>query len=126
MGNTLMNHKNERKSSGRGIVGFIVRFVVAAFVLMIASWLVPGFVVAGFTTAIVAALIIAAADYLIQRVFGFDASPFGRGISGFLVSVAIIYVAQFFVTGMGATLWGAVIAALIIGLIDMLLPTKFL
>lgn len=126
MGNASMNHEEERKSSGRGIVGFIVRFVVAAFVLMIASWLVPGFAVSGFITALVAALVIAAADYLIERIFGFDASPFGRGISGFLVSAAIIYVAQFFVTGMGVTLWGAVIAALVIGIVDMLLPTRFL
>ena len=126
MGNESINHEDERKRSGRGIVGFIVRFVVAAFVLMVASWLVPGFVVSGFVTALVAALIIAAADYLIERVFGFDASPFGRGISGFLVSAAIIYVAQFFVTGMEASLLGAVIAALVIGLVDMMLPTRFL
>ncbi len=124
MGNASMNHEGERKDSRHGIVRFIVRFVVAAFVLMIASWFVPGFVVSGFITALVAALVIAAADYLIERVFGFDASPFGRGISGFLVSAAIIYIAQFFVTGMEATLWGAVIAALVIGLADMLLPTR--
>ena len=93
---------------------------------MIASWLVPGFAVSGFITALVAALVIAAVDYLIERVFGFDASPFGRGISGFLVSAAIIYVAQFFVTGMAVSLWGAIIAALVIGLVDMLLPTRFL
>lgn len=126
MGNTSVNHEEERKSSGHGIVRFIVRFVVAAFVLMIASWLVPGFAVSGFVTALVAALVIAAVDYLIERVFGFDASPFGRGISGFLVSAAIIYVAQFFVTGMAVSLWGAIIAALVIGLADMLLPTRFL
>lgn len=126
MGNVSMNHEDERKSSGHGIVRFIVRFVVAAFVLMIASWLIPGFVVSGFITALVAALVIAAADYLIERIFGFDASPFGRGISGFLVSAAIIYIAQYFVTGMGVTLWGAIIAALVIGLADMLLPTRFI
>ena len=46
----------------------------------------PGFSIRGFWTAVIAALIISAIDYLIERIFNFDASPFGRGLSGFIVS----------------------------------------
>ena len=122
------NTRNDeaRRSTGGGAIGFIIRFVVAAVVLLVTSWLVPGFSIRGFWTALIAALIIAAVDYLIGRIFNFDAAPFGRGVSGFIVSAAIIYFTQFFVANMAVSIWGALIGALIIGLIDMLLPTRFM
>lgn len=121
-----MNNGETRKSTGGSVVGFIIRFVVAAVVLLVTSWLVPGFSIRGFWTALIAALIISAIDYLIGRLFNFDAAPFGRGISGFLVSAAIIYFTQYFVGNMAVSIWGALIGALVIGLIDMLLPTRFM
>jgi len=44
---------------------------------------------------------------------------------GFLVSAAVIYVTQFIVPALRVTLLGALIAAFIIGLIDMFIPTHF-
>ena len=69
-------------------------FIVAAIVLMITAWLTLVFP-DGFGTALIAALVIAAMDWIIQRVFKIDASPFGRGIVGFIVSAVIIYLTQF-------------------------------
>ena len=103
-------------------IGIITRFIVAAIVLMITAWLTPGFSRMGFGTALIAALVIAAMDWIIQRVFKIDASPFGRGIVGFRVSAVIIYLTQFLVPGMSISIWGAIIASIIIGIIDAILP----
>jgi hypothetical protein len=125
MGNSRHDNGQQRRSSGTGLVGFIIRFVVAAIVLMVTAYFVPGFRMrGGFTTALIGALVISVADFLIEKLFRFDASPLGRGISGFLVSAAVIYFAQYFVTGMEVSLLGAVIGALVIGLIDTILPTR--
>ncbi len=127
MGNNTSNNGQQRRSTGTGLIGFIIRFAVAALVLMVTAYFVPGFRMrGGFTTALIGALVIAAADFLIEKLFRFDASPLGRGISGFLVSAAVIYFTQYFVRGMEVSLLGAVIGALVIGLIDSILPTRFM
>ena len=127
MGNNTPKNDQQRRSTGTGVIGFIVRFVVAAIVLMVTAYFVPGFRMrGGFSTAIIAALVIAAADFLIEKLFKFDASPLGRGISGFLVSAAVIYFTQYLVQGMEVSLLGAVIGALVIGLFDTVLPTRFM
>ncbi|MGE5630068.1 MAG: phage holin family protein [Caulobacteraceae bacterium] len=127
MGNTTTDHDDQRRTTGSGIIGFIVRFAVAALVLMVTAFFVPGFRMrGGFVTALIAALVISAADYLIEKLFKFDVSPFGRGITGFLVSAAVIYFAQYLVPGMEVSLLGAVIGAVVIGLIDSVIPTRFM
>ena len=103
-------------------VGLIIHFIVAAIVLMVTSLVTPGFRNMTFGTAVIAALVIAAVDYLIQRIFKFDAAPFGRGLSGFIVSAIIIYLSQFVVAGMEINLIGAIIASLIIGIVGAIIP----
>jgi putative membrane protein len=115
---------DEERGRGRGWLSVIIRFIVAAIVLMITAWLTPGFSRLGFGTALIAALVIAAMDWVIQRLFKIDASPFGRGIVGFIVSAVIIYLTQFLVPGMSVTIWGAIIASLVIGIIDAIIPTN--
>jgi uncharacterized membrane protein YvlD (DUF360 family) len=108
------------------ILGAIVRFVVSALVLMVVGWLVPGFQVMGFGSALLAALVIAVVGWVVERLFGGrGVSPYARGLVGFLVSVAVIYVTQFFVAGFRVTLLGAVLASLAIGLIDLFVPGDF-
>ena len=55
---------------------------------------------------------------------GREVSPYARGIVGFIVSAAVIYLTQFFVPGLRVTLLGALLGALVIGIIDLLVPTK--
>jgi hypothetical protein len=127
MANTTSNNDQQKRSTGSGLIGFIIRFVVAAIVLMVTAYFVPGFKMSGgFMTALIGALVIAAADFLIEKLFKFDASPLGRGISGFLVSAAVIYFTQYLVPGMEVSLLGAIIGALVIGLVDTVLPTRFM
>lgn len=114
-----MGEKVEKRTS---IISMIIRFVVNAIVLMIVSYFVPGFVVKSFWVAILAAIVISILDYLLQAIFKIDASPFGRGISGFIVAAIIIYLTQYVIAGFAVTFWGAIIGALLIGVIDAIIP----
>jgi putative membrane protein len=100
----------------------VVRFIVAALVLMIVSWLVPGFRVGGFWSAVLLALVIAVAAWIIEGLFGKKITPFGRGIVGFIISALVIWLAQFIVTGVSTSMIGAILAALVIGIIDLFIP----
>ena len=102
--------------------GLIIRFVVAAIVLLVTAFFAPGFAIANFWTALLQAIVIVGLDYLIESIAGLDASPFGRGFSGFIVSALIIYLTQFIVPGVSVSILGAVIAALVIGIIGAILP----
>lgn len=104
------------------ILGAIVRFVVSALVLMVVGMFVTGFSRLSFTSALFAALVIAAIGWVVERLFGRNIRPMGRGIVGFLTSVVVIYAAQWFVPGMEVTLLGAVLAALLIALVDLFIP----
>jgi putative membrane protein len=106
------------------LLGHLVRFIVSALVLMFVSWLVPGFQVGGFWSAFFLALVIAVAAWIIEGIFGKRITPFGRGIVGFLVSALVIWAAQFVVTNVSSSLIGAVLAALVIGIIDLFIPVK--
>ncbi len=105
------------------MLGTIVRFVVSALVLMVVGWIVPGFYIAGFWTAILAAIVIAAIGWVFERIFGNNISPYGRGVVGFLVGALVIFLAQAVVPGMRVTVWGALLASLIIGIVDLFVPT---
>ncbi len=124
MGHTV-GHEAPKRQTGTGFVGFIIRFAVAAIVLWVTSYLIAGFNIrGGIVSLLIAALVISAADYLVEKLFKVDASPFGNGIKGFIVSAVILYFAQYFVPGMEVSLTGAIIGALVIGLIDAILPTR--
>ncbi|AOZ92085.1 phage holin family protein [Paenibacillus crassostreae] len=103
-------------------LGHVVRFIVAAIVLMIVGWIVPQFSIGGFWSALVLALVIALLSWVIEGIFGKRINPFGRGIVGFLVSAVVIYIAQFIVGGVEVTVLGALLAALVIGIIDLFIP----
>lgn len=102
----------------------IVRFIVSALVLMFVGFLVPGFGPIGFVNALIAAVVISVLGYLIESIVGKKVSPQGRGIVGFLTSAAVIYLAQYLVPALNVTLLGALIAALVIGIIDIFVPTE--
>lgn len=107
------------------MLGAIVRFVVSALVLMVVSWLTPGFQVNGFWGAVFASLVIALLGWIAQAVLGRGASPSGRGIMGFISAAIIIYLTGWLFPGwLAVTWWGALIAAVLIGLADSVVPTE--
>ncbi|MGG4094939.1 phage holin family protein [Paenibacillus sp. FSL W8-0187] len=105
-------------------LGHVVRFIVAALVLMVVGWIVPQFTVGGFGSALLLALVIALIGWAIEGIFGKKVTPFGRGIVGFLVSALVIYLAQFIVGGVSVSILGALLAALVIGIIDLFIPVS--
>lgn len=105
-------------------LGHVVRFVVSALVLMIVGFIVPQFSVGGFWSALFLALVIAAIGWVIEAVFGRKVTPFGRGVVGFIVSAVVIWIAQFIVGGVTVTWIGAILAALVIGIIDLFIPVS--
>ncbi|WAH38408.1 phage holin family protein [Alicyclobacillus dauci] len=106
------------------IIGTIVRFIVSALVLMLVGYLVPGFGVMGFWSAVLAAIVISILGLAMEALFGRRISPYGRGIVGFISGAIVIYVAQLFVPGMRASILGALLASLVIGIIDLFIPTN--
>lgn len=105
-------------------LGHVVRFIVAALVLMLVGFIVPQFSVGGFWSAFFLALVIAALGWIIEGIFGKRVTPFGRGIVGFIASAVVIWIAQFIVGGVSVTLLGAILAALVIGIIDLFIPVN--
>lgn len=106
------------------ITHFLVRLVVGAVVLAITAALTPGFTIAGIWPLLLGAVVLALLDYFAIKLLGVNATPFGRGITGFILAAAIIYATQFFVSGFRVTLWGAIIGALVYGIVDLIIPGR--
>lgn len=98
--------------------------LVGAVVLAVTAFLTPGFTISGIWPLIIAAAVIAIIDYIVQRIIGVDATPFGRGFTGFIVSAIIIYVVKFIVPGYDVSVLGAILGALVYGIVGLLLPGK--
>ncbi|TCP64134.1 phage holin family protein [Baia soyae] len=105
------------------MIRHIVRFIVSVIVLMIVAALVPGFRISGFGTAIIAALFIALLGWLMEMLFGERISPYGRGIVGFISTVVVLYITSMIVNGFEIGVFSAIVAALIIGIVDLFSPT---
>ena len=105
-------------------LGAIIRFIVSAIVLIAVGYILPGFTMVGFMNALIAAVVIALLGYIVERVFGEQISPQNRGIVGFITSAIVIYSAQYFVSGLSVSIIGAALAAAVIGLIDVFVPTE--
>ncbi len=106
------------------MLGLIVRFIVSAAVLMLVSFILPGFAQLGFGQALIAALVIALLGFIAESFFGRTISPQNRGLIGFIASALVIYLAQFIVPGMQVSITGAILAAIVIGVVDLFVPTE--
>jgi len=106
-----------------GWIGAVVRFIVAALVLMLLGYVVPGFSHLTFWYALLAAAVISMAGLLLESAFGRAVSPYGRGLVGFIMSAIVIWLAQFVVPTMHVSVVAALVAAFIIGIVDLFVPT---
>ena len=106
------------------MLGMIVRFVVSAVVLLLVSYIVPGLRVNGFTGALIAAVVIALLGYVIEKAFGDKISRTGRGAVGFFTAAVVIYFSQYLIPSyISVTIIGALLASLVIGIVDAFVPT---
>ncbi|HEY8449474.1 MAG TPA: phage holin family protein [Bacillota bacterium] len=106
------------------MLGLVVRFVVSAIVLLVPGFILPGFQIFGFVNALIAAIVIAVVGYLVESLFGDRISPHARGIVGFFVAALVIWGAQFVVPTMQVSVLGALLASLVIGIVDAFVPTE--
>lgn len=83
----------------------------------------PGFRTLTFFHALFAAVVIAILGWIVESLLGKNVSPYGRGVVGFIVSAITIWIAQFIVPGMEVSVIGALLAAFVIGIIDLFVPT---
>ncbi len=121
----MATNDQAQRTQDRGAFGAIIgRLVAAAIILAITAFFTPGFTIASIWTLIVAAVVLSLLDYGLARVFKVDASPFGRGIVGFILAAIIIYAINFIVPGYNVSLFGAIIAAIIFGIVDAIIPGK--
>lgn len=116
--------ENVERSQRFSIGQLLVRWLVGAIVLAVTAFLTPGFTISGIWPLIIAAAVIAILDYIVEMILGVDATPFGRGLTGFIVSAVIIYVVQYFVAGYDVTILGAILGALVYGIINLLIPGR--
>ena len=117
------NHGKDRDDDFN-MVHMLIRVLVTAIVVAIAAYFTPGFTIDGIWSLVLAAVVIGVLDHLVQRFTGVNATPFGRGISGFLVAALILYATKFIVAGFNISVWGALIGALVIGVVDAIIPGR--
>ena len=109
--------------SGTSTVWQIVgRLIASAVVLAITAFFTPGFTINSIWTLLIAAVVLSVIDYLIVKITGLHASPFGKGFVGFALAAVVLYVTQFFVAGYSISWMAAIIGALIYGVVDYFLP----
>ena len=118
------NHQTRTQtSSGMSTIGQIVgRLFAAAVILAITAFFTPGFQINNIWSLAIAAVVLTLLDYLIIKFTGLHASPFGKGFVGFILSVVVLYVTQYFVAGYSISWMAAIIGALIYGIIDYFIP----
>ena len=119
-----MNNNTKNASGQMTMGGMISRFITSAIILAITAFFTPGFEIASLWTLFLAAAVLAIMDYLFNLVLGVDASPFGRGLVGFIVSVVVLYATQFFVAGYSISWVSAIVGALVYGIIAAMIPGK--
>ena len=119
------DRNNDRRRDNDFSIGeLLLRVLITSIVVAIAAFLTPGFTIDSLWSLLLSAVVIGVLDYLIQKFTGVNASPFGRGLSGFLVAAIILYVTKFIVPGFNISIWGALIGALVIGIVDAIMPGR--
>lgn len=117
------NSQNANVQNGASMVWQIIgRLIAAGVVLAITAFFTPGFQISNFWTLAIAAVVLTVLDYLVSKFTGIQASPFGKGFVGFVLSVIILYVTQYFVAGYSISWMAAIIGAIIYGVVDYFIP----
>ncbi|MBS4881536.1 MAG: phage holin family protein [Peptoniphilus harei] len=104
------------------MIKLIIKILISGLAILITSALSIGIQTDGYTTAIMAAVVIGILDWAINKFTGVDASPFGRGAVGFVVAAIILFITGKIVDGFTVSILGAIIGALILGIVDSFLP----
>ncbi|MBQ8627119.1 MAG: phage holin family protein [Agathobacter sp.] len=117
-----MDNNSKNQSNQMTMGGMLSRFISSSIILAVTAFFTPGFEIASLWTLLLAAVVLSLMDYLFNALLGVNATPFGRGIIGFVVSVVVLYATQFFVAGYTISMLSAVVGAAIYGIIAAIIP----
>ncbi len=113
----------EQTSNGSSTAWQIIgRMIGAAIVLAVTAFFTPGFTINSIWTLVVATIVLTIMDYIIVKLTGINASPFGKGFVGFVLAAITLYLTQYFVVGYSISWVSAIIGALIYGVVDYIIP----
>ncbi|MDX9916681.1 MAG: phage holin family protein [Gudongella sp.] len=109
----------------KGLFSLIIRVLTTAIVLGIAAFFTPGFLITGgFGNLIAAAIFIGLFSWGAKTILGIRLSPFGAGASGYLITAMALYLAKYIVPGFTISVTGALIGALVLGIVDKVIPGR--
>jgi putative membrane protein len=104
------------------MVNFFITWLVSAAVLVLVSYIVPGFTVSNFTAAMIAALAIGIINAVVVPLLNLLALPLNiltLGLFSFVVSAVGLLLASAFVSGFAiAGFWPALLGAVMIAVIN--------
>lgn len=101
------------------------RFLTSLSIFAITIFFTPNFYISSFSILILSSITITILDYFLTTLIGIEDFAFAKGILGFLCATFVIYITQFLVAGYEISLVSSMIASLIYGIIDSLLPEEF-
>ncbi len=109
------------KGNGKSL---IVQVLIAMVVVWLTSVFTPGISArGGIGTLFFAAVAIGLIQWALSSFLGLDRSPVQKGLSGFAVTALILYIAGKLVSGLRVTIFGALIGALVLGVVEAIIPS---
>ena len=114
--------ENQKSSTMSDVWQIIGRLAISSIVLAITAFFTPNFDINNVGALIMAAIALSVLDYLIVKITGLEASPFGKGFLGFALAATALYVTQFFIAGYSISWMAAIVGALIYGMVDYFIP----
>jgi putative membrane protein len=102
------------------MVDFLITWLVSAPVLVLASYIVPGFTVSTFTAALIAALVVGIINAVVVPLLNLLALPLNILTLGLFSFVTSALVPGFVIAGFWPALLAAVFIAVVNGLIGLI------
>ncbi len=109
---------------GTQVLVHALRFIVAALVILFFGFLLPGFSILGFWSALALAAGIAVGGWLVEAAAVRRATPYARGLAGFVAAAFVLFTAPYLLPHVRISPIGALLAALIIGVVDAFVPAE--
>lgn len=109
-------------STAASIGEYVWRFVASVIILAITAFFTPGFTINSIWSLVIAAIVLSLIDYMLAVFTGLNVSNLGKGIVGFVLAAAALYLTQYFVAGYTISWMAAIIGALVYGVVDFFIP----
>lgn len=103
-------------------IQFIVRLITAIIILGITAFFTPGFNSSNIIVIAVTVLALTSIDFLISTFTKITEKPIIKGIIGFVLCLASLYVMQYIVNGYAISWISAILGALVYAIVDYMFP----